>query len=142
MHLLPYMSILLTASAAYLPLKPRTDECEQDVEKTEMVELDGATADRTAGIGAEFESAFFYFVNKDCSAEDTNTAKKEVVAGRSGTNWILTADTGGGSGKLNAEYILNGQNIQVGSGDGAKAGKAIADDLVSAAVTRLRILSC
>lgn len=142
MHLLPYMSILLTASAVYLPLQPRSDPCEGDVQDTEMVELDGITADGTAGIGAEFESPFFYFVNPDCNEDDTNAAKKEVVAGRTGPNWILSADTGAGQGKVNAEYILNGVNIKVGSGEGAKAGKAIADDLVSTATTRRRILSC
>ena len=142
MHLLLYMSILLTASAVYVPLQPRVDPCEQEVEENEMVELDATTTDGTAGIGAEFESPFFYFVNQACSAADTNAAKKQIVAGRTGTNWILTADTGGGSGKLNAEYILNGENIKVGSGDAAKAGAAAAQDLVSNAVTQLRVLSC
>lgn len=139
MHLLLYMSILLTASAVYVPLQPRVDPCEQEVEETEMVEVDATTSDGTAGIGAEFESPFFYFVNPACSAADTNAAKKQIVERRTGTNWILTADTGGGSGKLNAEYILNGQNIKVGSGDAAIAGAAAAQDLVSTAVTRTRV---
>lgn len=107
-----------------------------------MVDNDGITADGTAGIGAEFESPAFYFVNQDCNGDDTNAAKRQVVAGRTGPNWILSADTGGGAGKLNAEYILNGQNIKVGSGDGARAGRAIADDLVRTAGTQRRLLSC
>lgn len=142
MHLLPYLSILLTASAVYLPLQPRLDPCVQDMMDTEMVRFDGITADGTAGIGAEFESPLFYFVHQGCNAKDTNAAKGEVVAKRTGPNWFLSADTGVGQGKLNAEYILDGRNIKVGSGDGAKAGKAVADDLVSTAATRLRVLSC
>ena len=140
MHLLPYLSIVLTASAASLPLQLRATSCEEDVQDIEMVTGDGPTADGTAGIGAEFESPFFYFVNPDCSNENTNAAKKEVVAGRTGTNWYLSADTGAAPQKLNAEYILDGKNIKVGSGDGEKAGKAIADDLVSTAATRLLVL--
>ncbi len=142
MHLLLCMSVLLTASAVYLPLQPRVDPCEEIVEEDELVELDGITSDGSAGIGAEFESPFFYFVNQACNLDDTNAAKKEIVAGHTGTNWILTADTGGGAGKLNAEYILDGQNIKVGSGDAATAGAAIAQDLVSTSLTQLRVLSC
>lgn len=142
MHLLPYTSLLLAASAAYLPLQPRLDPCIQDIQDVEAVELDGATADGTAGIGVEFESPGFYFTNRDCSAEDTNAARKQIVAQRTGTNWELTADTGSDPGKVNAEYILNGLNIKVGSGDGAIAGKAWADDLVSPTATLLCVLSC
>ena len=137
MHLLLYMlSILLTASAGNAPLSP----CLQEVEEIEMVYLDGPTADGSAGIGAEFESPFFYFTNYGCSLEDTNAAKRQIVAGRTGTNFLLTADISE-AGKLNAEYILNGQNIKVGSGDAAIAGKAASDDLVSVATTRFRVLS-
>ena len=141
MHLLPYTSILLTASAAYLPRRA-LDPCIQDVQDIEAVQLDGPTADGTAGIGAEFESPFFYFTNPDCSIEDTNAAKKQVIAQRTGTNWELTADSTSDQGKVNAEYILNGERIKVGSGDGATAGKAWADDLVSATAMPLRIFSC
>ncbi len=134
MHSVLYLSTLLTASAAYVPLHPRaySDPCVEDVEDNQLVFNDAVTADGTAGIGAEFESPFFYFVNRDCNTEDTNAARKKVVAERTGTNWMLTADTGasGSGGKLYAEYILDGRNIKVG-GDGGKTAKAIADDLVS-----------
>ena len=43
-------------------------------------------------------------------------------------------------GKLVAEYILNGDNIKVGSRDAAKAGAVIGKDFVSAAVIRVRLL--
>lgn len=99
---------------------------------------DAVTADETAGIGAEFESPFFYFEHQDCSIEDTNAARKKVIDGRTGKNWQLTADTGasGSGGKLYAEYILDGRNIKVGrSGDEscAQVAKSAADDLVSVA---------
>ena len=131
MYFLSFISLALTVSAVYLPLQPRVDPCEEDVEDTEFVQQDGITADGTAGIGAEFESPFFTFVNLSCSNANTNAAKKETVSDRTGTNWFLSADTGSGMGELNAEYILDGINIKVGSGDGQTAGKAIADDLVS-----------
>ena len=114
----------------------------QDVQDVEAVQLDGPTTDGTAGIGAEFESPLFYFTNRDCSLEDTNAARKQIIAQRTGTNWELTADSTSDPGKVNAEYILNGENIKVGSGDGATAAKAWADDLVSDTATPLRILSC
>ncbi len=140
MHLFPYTTMLLTASAAYLP--PRAlDPCMQDVQDVEAVQLDGPTADGTAGIGAEFESPSFYFTNIDCSLEDTNAARKQIIAQRTGENWELTADSTSDQGKVNAEYILSGKNIKVGSGDGATAGKAWADDLVSATATLLSVLS-
>lgn len=99
-----------------------------------MVYNDGLTADGTAGIGAEFESPFFKLEKKDCSLQDTNDARKSLIEGRKGPNWELTADSIGVAGELQVEYILDGRNIKVGSEDGAKAGKAIADDLVSTAV--------
>ena len=141
MHLLLYSSILLTTSAIYVPLQLRADAGEQEVAETEMVDLDATTSDGAAGIGAEFETPLFSFDSLGCSPDDTNAARKEIVGGRTGTNWMLTADTGAGQGKLYAEYILNGQNIKVGSGDAARAGAAAAQDFVSRAAIRLRVLS-
>lgn len=138
MHLLLYASSLLTASALNIQLQPR-GECE-DIQDNQLVYNDGPTADGTAGIGAEFESPFFKLVKKDCSLKDTNDAKKSLIEGRKGLNWQLTADSTGNAGELHAEYILDGRNIQVGSQDGAKAGKAISDDLVSTAVNRVPVL--
>lgn len=132
MHLLPYASILLTASALKIPLQPR-GICE-DTQDHQLVYNDGPTNDGIAGIGAEFESPFFTLKHKGCKLKDTNAAKKSLIDGRKGPNWELTADTTGAAGELQAEYILDGRNIKVGSGDAAKAGKAIADDLVSTAV--------
>lgn len=131
MHLLLYASVLSTISALNIPLLPR-GVCE-DTQDSQLAYNDGPTADGTAGIGAEFESPFFKLENKDCSLEDTNSAKKSLIEGRKGPNWELTADSVGVAGELQAEYILDGRNIKVGSEDGAKAGKAIADDLVSTA---------
>ena len=106
MHILPYIPLLLTAS-----LKAR------------------AASD--AGIGAEFESPAFTFQNPKCSNEDTDAAKKEVVADRKYDTLYLSADTGSGQRKLNAEYILDGEKIKVGTGDAAMTKKAVADNLVS-----------
>ena len=85
MHLFPYITMLLTASAAYLP--PRAlDPCMQDVQDVEAVQLDGPTADGTAGIGAEFKSPAFYLTNIDCSLEDTDAARKQIITQHTGEN--------------------------------------------------------
>ena len=131
MYTLLYLSIILTASAFHVPLQPRVDPCDVAIQDNEGDELTAPTSDGAAGIGAEFETPQFFLINPACSKTDTDTAKKQVIAGRKGTNFELTADTVGQSGKLHAEYILNGQNIKVGSGDAAKAGAAAAADIVS-----------
>jgi len=135
MHFLPYTLVPLAAYAVYLPLQPRADACE-DVADTMAVADDGPTSDGSAGIGAEFETTGFYFKNSDCSPADTNAAKGQVISGRTGTNFKLTADNGFGQGELSAEYILDGTNIKIGSGDAARAGAAAAKDLVSDAAFR------
>lgn len=77
------MSILLTASATYLT--PRIlDPCMQEAQDIQVVQLDAPTAGGGAGIGAESESPIFYFTNRDCSPEDTNAAKKKIIAQRTG----------------------------------------------------------
>jgi len=137
MHLPLYLLMLFTASAVHVPLQPRVGACDAAIQDNEGDELTAPTSDGTAGIGAEFESPFFYLTNSACSKADTDTAKRQVIAGRTGTNFELTADTVGAAGKLQAEYILDGQNIKVGTGDAAKAGAAAAADIVS---TRLAFL--
>ena len=121
MRLLSFASIVLTTSAIYVPNQPRADSC---------LGPSGGDDDASAGIGAEFESGQFTLVNRACSLVDTNASKGKVIEGRTGTNFMLTADTDE-PGKLNTEYILDGKKIKVGSGDAAKAGAAAAKDLVS-----------
>ena len=133
MYLLSFASILLVASALKIPIQ-RGGVCE-DTQDDQLVYKDGPTSDQTAGIGAEFESPFFKLKKEGCSLDDTNNARKSLIEGRRGTNWELTADSVGVAGELQAEYILDGRTINVGSGDGAKAGKAIADDLVTSAMS-------
>ncbi|KAL9104901.1 MAG: hypothetical protein Q9163_000218 [Psora crenata] len=106
MHLLPFLPPLLATS-----LK--------------------AHAANDAGIGAEFESVSVTFQNPKCSNENTDAAKNEVVANRKHDTWYLSADTGSEEGKLNAESILDGEMIKAGTGDAAKTGKAVRDDLVT-----------
>ena len=131
MHMPLYLSILLTTSAIYLPLQPRVDGYSTTTQGNSEKSLTARNSDSTAGIGVEFESPFFQFQNPACSKADTDAAKKQVIAGHTGMNFELTADTLSDAGKLNAEYILNGRNIKVGSGDAARAGAAAAADIVS-----------
>ena len=83
MHLVPYVPLLLTASTVHLPLRPRVEPYVGNVEDIETVELDANAADGSAGAGVGFASPFSYSIN--CNAADTKVAKKEFVAGRTGT---------------------------------------------------------
>lgn len=137
MHFVLYLSLLLTARAAVLPsitargLPPDCDEAYEDIALVEF--NDGPTTSGDAGIGAEFETLQIQFSNDKCNLADTFEAKRKTIKGRSGTNFLLSADTSveQGQGKLSAEYILDGRSIKVGDGSAAKAGKAARDDLVS-----------
>ena len=95
---------------------------------------DGPSVAGDAGIGAEFETPLVNFQNSACSLDDTFAAKRMLVQGRSGQNFVLSVDTGStelGAGKLNPEYILDGRSIKVGDGSAAAAGAAAANDFVS-----------
>ncbi|OTA64293.1 hypothetical protein K449DRAFT_421652 [Hypoxylon sp. EC38] len=131
MYLPFYLSILLAVSAIHVPLELRVDVCQAAVEDNEGDGLTAPTADRTAGIGAEFETIEFWLNSKTCDKESTDKAKRQVVAERTGLNFALTADTTETPGKLNAEYILDGQNIKVGTGDAARAGAAASADFIA-----------
>lgn len=129
-----YLSVTLTASAAYLPLDSRTDGSHADIQEHMGDALTAATADKTAGIGAEFETAELTLKNSGCSKADTDKLEKVVIGAHRHTNWELTADTTFNAGGLHAEYILDGTKIKVGSGAAARAGAAIAKDFVSATI--------
>ncbi|KAF2492650.1 hypothetical protein BU16DRAFT_592358 [Lophium mytilinum] len=137
MHFLLFLSLLLTAKAAVLPsITPRAPPpgCDEEFENIPLVEFnDGPTISGDAGIGAEFETPFIQFTNDQCSLEDTFSAKRKTIQGRSGTNFVLSADTSVemGKGKLSAEYVLDGRNIKVGDGSAAAAGRAAHDDLAN-----------
>ncbi|ROW13591.1 hypothetical protein VPNG_04610 [Cytospora leucostoma] len=130
MHLYLYFSAALTASAAYLPLDSRTDKPHADIQEHMGDALTAATADRTAGIGAEFETPTLKLQHSGCSKADTDKLKRVVIGAHKDTNWELTADTTAHAGELHAEYILDGTKIKVGSGAAARAGAAIAKDFI------------
>lgn len=140
MHLFPFVSILLAVSAVTVPLDSRAASC-GDVPDDIIEVNDGPTNSNTAGIGAEFETVEFTFGAINCDQANTFAAKKKIINGRTGTNFMLTADTTSEAGRLQAEYIMDGTKIKVGSGDAARAGAAAAADLVSTKVTcRIRFL--
>lgn len=139
MRFLLCSSVVLTASAGVIraPLVRRVEDCQLDTSEDMADDLDRVNTDGTAGIGAEFESPGWQLVSTDCSADDTNAAKRKVIADRTGTNWELTADSIGQPGKLQAEYIIDGVKVKVGSTDdatnGAKVAASFVQDLVSIA---------
>jgi hypothetical protein len=98
---------------------------------------DEATDDHSPGIGFEFECSGIRLRTKatTCSPDQLTQAKGRVLAGRTGTNWELTADTSTDSGathpEIDAEYILNGQKIKLNSGDLKTAADAAGNDIVS-----------
>jgi hypothetical protein len=131
-----FLFLLLAVNAAVLPRGPT--DCEDEFEEIEMsVFNDGPSVAGDAGIGAEFETPLVNFQNSACSLDDTFAAKRMLVQGRSGQNFVLSVDTGStelGAGKLNPEYILDGRSIKVGDGSAAAAGAAAANDFVSASL--------
>lgn len=89
------------------------------------------SSDRSAGIGVEFEASAVTFSKPDCSLSNTNQAKGRLLSKRQGTNWQLTADTTSNiAGRLNAEYILDGRQIKIGTGTASAAAAAVSNDLV------------
>ena len=132
MHLLLYLSVSLPISAIHVFLKADAHENRRLVQKKEGNKLITRASDRTAGIGFEFESGSNTFeLESKCEKEDTDASRKQIIAGRTGEHFQLTADAFGGAGRLHAEYILDGLSIKVGTGDAARAGAAVAADFVS-----------
>ena len=123
---------LLWSSVNALPsnLGPRDDSADLCV-NDEAITLDGPTSDKSAGIGVEFESSNVILSQRSCSKSDTDQAKGRLVGNRQGTNWKLTADTTQDiAGLLNAEYILDGTQIKIGTGAASVAAAAVSNDLV------------
>jgi hypothetical protein len=143
LYVLPFF-LAAVAAPAPAPASSADDNGQENCEEWDgdIVEnKDAPTTDGGAGLGIEFESPWFYFSSPKCSEDDVNKAKKKLVAGRKQKTekdgdplWMLTADTGAGERKLQAEYILDGQQIKIGSGKAAEVAKEIADDFVSIAL--------
>ncbi|KAI0388673.1 hypothetical protein F5Y17DRAFT_470265 [Xylariaceae sp. FL0594] len=127
------LTLLHGLSAVHAHLHPRADAdvCVGAIEDNEGDALTAPTSDRTANIGAEFETPVLWLSNTACSKDDTDSAKRKIVAGRSGPNWMLTADTVGTPGKPQLEYVLDCTAIKLGTGDAARAGAAVAADLAA-----------
>jgi hypothetical protein len=94
--------------------------------------VDEATDDGSPGIGFEFECGQILLQPEKygCTEEQMEKAKGNILGGRTGTNWELTADTTVDQ-SVDAEYILNGKTIKLGSGDLQKAAEEVANDVVS-----------
>lgn len=107
----------------------RADVC--DIEVPDIAEtLDGpanAKIPKPAGLGIEFETPHVQFKSGKCTkSADLFYLKGHKVEGHSGKNWDLTVDIASAGGRLNPEYVLNGIQIKIGTGDAAKAGAAAA----------------
>ena len=126
--LVPFV-LLLSVTAFPPDLRRRADPNDPCLD--EAPTLDGPTSDKSAGIGVEFESSGVVFQKPGCSAADTNQAKGQKVGDREGDNWQLTADTTAeAAGLLQAEYILNGKTIKIGTGAASAAAAAVSSDIV------------
>jgi hypothetical protein len=131
---LPVKSLLVLLFALQVsawPFERRSgpdDAGEVDIAYT----LDGATSDKSAGMGVEFEAGAIAIAPTDattCTQDLLNGLKGKGLAGRSGTNWKLTVDTTSPQ-ELAAEYILDGTSIKLGTGAAGQAASDIATDLV------------
>ncbi len=137
--LLPFLlSLPLNALASGFERRAGTPlccigSCPDDDNGNEAPTLDGPTSDQSAGIGVEFETGTVYFQPKGtCNKPEIDKSKGALVDNRQGPNWMLTTDTTmSQDGVLTAEYILNGKQIKIKSGDAAKAASAVANDIVS-----------
>lgn len=126
--LVPFV-VFLSVTALPPDLRRRADPNDPCLNETPT--LDGLTSDKSAGIGVEFEVSAVVFSKPGCSPADTNQAKGQQVGDRKGDNWQLTADTTSEiAGLLNAEYILNGKTIKVGTGAASAAAAAVSSDIV------------
>lgn len=132
MHLSVYFPALLTVSAIVIRAPSQLSTGNSSIQNKEACRSTERALAGTAGIGVEFESITFTLKNSAYKEDDTAASKGKVMGKRTGNNFKLTADTTSDAGVLHAEYILDGQNIKVGSGDAAIAGAAVAADMVSA----------
>jgi hypothetical protein len=126
-------STLVAASVVhgFLDAGPRTlDPAGHNDSETESAAL-WPRAPTVGGIGAEFEAPAVKFVSSECNEAQTFYHRKHIIAGRTGKNFVLTADSTGKVGALQAEYILDGKQIKIGTGDAARAAKAAVADFVS-----------
>lgn len=124
-------SFVVFLSVTALPPNLRRRADPNDPCLDEAPTLDGPTSDHSAGIGVEFESSAVVFSKPGCSPADTNQAKGQQVGDRKGDNWQLTADTTSEiTGRLTAEYILNGKTIKIGTGAASAAAAAVSSDIV------------
>ncbi|SLM39732.1 hypothetical protein LPUS_10336 [Lasallia pustulata] len=127
--LVPFV-VFLSVTALPPDLRRRADPNDPCLNETPT--LDGLTSDKSAGIGVEFEVSAVVFSKPGCSPADTNQAKGQQVGDRKGDNWQLTADTTSEiAGLLNAEYILNGKTIKVGTGAASAAAAAVSSDIIA-----------
>ena len=97
---------------------------------------DQTPANNAAKIGYELEAGRIRLApEKDgCTEAQTDQAKGHLLAGRKGKNWMLTADTLVSAipyQQVDPEYILDGQNIKLGTPDLQNAANAAAADFVS-----------
>ena len=111
------------------------DDCDGCLEENDPT---GVTADKSPGLGVEFEtSAFFLEGDPACSYSQTmilkgNALMNEGGTARKGTNWVLTVDTTADkANSLVPEYILDGEKIKIGQNMAGPAAAAVAQDLVS-----------
>ncbi|KAF2795961.1 hypothetical protein K505DRAFT_359715 [Melanomma pulvis-pyrius CBS 109.77] len=94
---------------------------------------DEATDDNSAGIGFELETTKIRLEPENragCTNGQLEKAKGHVIGGRTGINWELTGDTTI-SDFVDAEYILNGKTIKLGSGDLRTAAEEVANDITA-----------
>ena len=130
-----FLFLIINVGTKYI--ESRGDDCSDDDEVAANEEAvgDGPTSDQSAGLGIEFEAGELVFTSETCQNKDkkvTDDLKGKMIHGHQGEHWMLTGDTTVNiAGRLTGEYILNGVEIKIGSGDAARAASDVANDLVS-----------
>ncbi|KAK4690725.1 hypothetical protein P7C71_g6131, partial [Lecanoromycetidae sp. Uapishka_2] len=100
----------LQPNVPYPPVMPL-----QEIAAQEAATDDAPTPDSSAGIGMEFEAGSLRFKSDTLAAKGDNAQTDAYIAGNPGF--------------LNAEYILNGKLIKLGTGDLKRAAAAVQDSL-------------
>ncbi|TVY15049.1 hypothetical protein LARI1_G006716 [Lachnellula arida] len=131
-----FFSNFPSQAIAFLPfiLSLPIGSCADDGLDLETSTSDGPTSDKSAGIGVQFKTDAILFRkgSRDCHEQSAFASQKKMVARRgSGQSWALTADTQKDTDVLDAEYIIDGRVVKIGSGDAGKAAAAIATDLAA-----------
>ena len=128
--LFPFL-LSLCVTAATSDIHRRGPSCSGDGVDTEGPDNSGTRDDFSPGIGFELETLEIAFMSPTTQKSNTDGLKGQPIDGHTGDLWMLTPDTfGSETNYLDAEYILKGRQISLGSGQAKQAASEVVHDIV------------